>query len=152
MEKYSDAARVEMKRLKEFSIKNDLSEIERLIDEALAFCADCSLPENALFDIRLAVEESVSNIIKYGYGDGEPHQIHLTVEAGNHGLILQIKDDGKAFNPLESPTPNISAPLEEKSIGGLGIYLLRSVMDRMEYKRDGNNNVLRLTKIYEGSD
>lgn len=135
--------------MKDFAIKNDLSEIETLADEITDYCKDNGVAEALCYDIRLALEEAVSNTIKYGYKDQDIHTIHVRVGIENQELHLEIEDDGKAFNPLEAPTPNLSLPVEQKPIGSLGIYLMRSVMDRVDYERSGTKNILRLIKTFK---
>ena len=130
----------------EFAIKNDLAEIDILGGELLEFCRDNGVADDVYYDIRLALEEAISNTIKYGYEDQHVHEIRVRAGLENQALFVEIEDDSKSFNPLEAPDPNISLPVEEKLIGGLGIYLLRAVMDRVEYRTSGATNILRMTK------
>lgn len=133
--------------MKDFTLRNDLAEIESVTLAILDFCRDRGVSENACYDIRLALEEAISNTIKYGYDDQSVHSI--SIRAGlesNNELLLEIEDDARAFNPIEAPAPDVSLPVEEKQIGGLGIYLLRAVMDRVQYERHGDKNILRMWK------
>ena len=93
------------------------------------------------------VEEAVSNTIKYGYEDQQVHTIYVRAEFENRKLFLEIEDDGIEFNPLEVPPPDFSLPVEKRPMGRLGIYLLRSVMDQVDYKRTGTRNILQMTKL-----
>jgi anti-sigma regulatory factor (Ser/Thr protein kinase) len=132
---------------KDFEIKNDLTEIDILTAGILVLCRNNGIGEDFYYDIRLALEEAVSNTIKYGYEDEQVHMIRVRAGMENQEFFIEIEDDGKAFNPLDTPDPNLSLPVEEKPIGGLGIYLLRAVMDQVEYRRDGTRNILRMTKF-----
>jgi anti-sigma regulatory factor (Ser/Thr protein kinase) len=132
---------------KDFEIKNDLTEIDILTASILELCRNNGIGEDFYYDIRLALEEAVSNTIKYGYEDEQVHMIRVRAGMENQEFFIEIEDDGKAFNPLDTPDPNLSLPVEEKPIGGLGIYLLRAVMDQVEYRRDGTRNILRMTKF-----
>jgi anti-sigma regulatory factor (Ser/Thr protein kinase) len=132
---------------KDFEIKNDLTEIDILTAGILVLCRNNGIGEDFYYDIRLALEEAVSNTIKYGYEDEQVHMIRVRAGMENQEFFIEIEDDGKAFNPLGTPDPNLSLPVEEKPIGGLGIYLLRAVMDQVEYRRDGKRNILRMTKF-----
>jgi anti-sigma regulatory factor (Ser/Thr protein kinase) len=132
--------------VKDFAIKNDLSEIETLAEAITNYCKDNGVAEAICYDIRLALEEAISNTIKYGYDDHHHHNIHVRIGIANQELRIEIEDDARLFNPLEAPTPNLSLPVEQKPIGSLGIYLMRSVMDRVDYERRGTKNILRLTK------
>ena len=135
--------------MKDFVIKNDLAEIEGLTEAVVNYFRDDGIADAVCFDIRLALEEAVSNAIKYGYEDQQVHTIHVRVGFENDNLILEIEDDAKAFNPLDAPNPNLLLPVEEKPIGTLGIYLMRAVMDQIDYKRTSTKNILRMTKVVE---
>ncbi len=135
--------------MKDFAIKNDLSEIETLSEVITNYCKDIGVTEAVCYDIRLALEEAVSNTIKYGYDDQDVHTIHVRVEVNNQELLLEIEDDARFFNPLEAPAPDLALPVEKKPIGSLGIYLMRTLMDRIDYERSGTKNILRLIKVVE---
>lgn len=136
-----------MKSSKEFVIKNDTAEIQLLSEEVVGFCRGNGIKESVCFDVRLALEEVISNTIKYGYDDSEVHTIRVRVEREAQELLLEVEDSARSFNPLAVPKPDVSLPVEEKSLGGLGIFLLQAVMDRLEYNRVGEKNILRLTKL-----
>jgi len=133
--------------MKDFEIKNDLAEIEPLALAVVNFCRENGVDEAACFDVQLALVEAVSNTIKYGYQDQKIHFIHVRVGLEQKEFFLEIEDDAKAFNPLEAPAPDFSLPVEERPIGGLGVYLIRSVMDRVDYQRIGTSNILRMTRL-----
>ena len=96
------------------------------------------------FKVNLALEELVINIMDYGFADGD-HEIDITLISEDHRLIIEIADSGKAFDPLQdAPVPDVNAPAEERPIGGLGIYLVRNMMDDMQYRREGDRNYLTL--------
>ena len=132
--------------MKDFEIKNDLSEIETLAEAITNYCKENGVAEPISYDIRLALEEAISNTIKYGYDDHDLHNIYVRIGISKQELLIEIEDDARAFNPLEAPTPDFSLPVEQKPIGSLGIYLMRSVMDRIDYERSGTKNILRLIK------
>jgi serine/threonine-protein kinase RsbW len=137
--------------MRDFEIKNDLAEIESLTEAIVRYYRDQGVSESVCYDVRLALEEAVSNTIKYGYEDQQVHTIHVRAGLERKDLSLEIEDDAKAFNPLEASSPDFSLPVEEKPIGRLGIYLLRSVMDQVDYKRTGAKNILRMTKVADRS-
>jgi anti-sigma regulatory factor (Ser/Thr protein kinase) len=132
---------------KNFEIRNDLAEIEVLATQLLELCRNNGIDEDVCFEIGLALEEAVSNTIKYGYEDDQVHMIQVRARMEDQRFLLEIEDDGKAFNPLEKRDPDFSLPVDKKPIGGLGIYLVRSLMDHVEYRRNGGRNLLRLTKF-----
>ena len=101
------------------------------------------LPEAAILELRLVAEEILTNLAKYGHDDGAAHWacVGLTFVAGD--VILELTDDGRPFNPLAAPPPEFS---DERPIGGLGLHLVRSLVDAAEYVRRGSQNVLILRK------
>ena len=96
----------------------------------------------------LVCDELVTNIIKYGYSDCSEHEIVVQISIPPDAVVIELEDDGRPFNPLTRPAPDLSAPVEDRSIGGLGIHLLREMMDAGEYRYvNGTNHlVLRRTR------
>ncbi|HEY7162366.1 MAG TPA: ATP-binding protein [Acidobacteriota bacterium] len=137
--------------MKEFVTKNNLAELETLTEEIFNYYLQNGIAEDACYEIRLALEEAISNTIKYGYEDKQAHTIHVKAGIETNQIFLQIEDDANAFNPLEAATPDLSLPLEKKPIGRLGIYLMRTVMDGIDYKRAGTKNILKMTKVINTS-
>jgi serine/threonine-protein kinase RsbW len=129
-----------------FTLVNDRSEIERLGRLVDAFGEAEGLHPDAIFSVTLALDEVVTNIIRYAHDDGRQHVIavRLTVESGV--LRAEVEDDGRDFNPLQAPPPDLDASLEERPIGGLGIHLVRSVMSSVAYRRQAGRNVLTMEK------
>ena len=133
----------------QFTLKNNIAEIARLGERLGEFAAVHQLTPNVLHDLNLALEEAVTNIISHGYSDHREHDIlvRMRVEAG--AVIVELKDDARAFNPLTAPEADVSAPLEERAAGGLGIHLMRKLMDRIEYQRLEDGNLLIMKKNLE---
>lgn len=136
---------------RDFVLRNELPELDRLAEGLRDFCLLHGMGEEAPADVRLAVEEAVSNTIRHGYLDREPHEIRLRASMQGDALVLEIEDDARAFNPLEAPLPDLTLPVEQKPVGGLGILLIRTVMDRAEYERVGGKNRLRLVRVKRAS-
>ena len=128
-------------------VKNSFAEIPAANESASRWLAQRNAPPAADYLVNLAIEELVTNCIKYGYDDTEKHVIEIELALSASELTLTITDDGHAFNPLELPEPHTSLPLEERPIGGLGIHLLRKMADRMVYARVGGKNRVTLTKL-----
>ncbi len=97
------------------------------------------------FDVTLAVDELVTNAIGYGCDDGE-HRIDIALRLEGDTLTVEIADDGKAFDPLQVPEPDLSAPAEQHAGGGVGIWLVRKTMDAVAYRRENGRNVVTLAK------
>jgi len=125
---------------------NNRSEVGRLGPLAEQFGAEQGLSSDDVFTINLVLDEIVLNVIEYGYDDTAEHQIRVTLSVTDGVLGIAVEDDGKPFNPLELPPPDLDLPIEDRPIGGLGVHLVKSTMDTVQYRRDGNRNVLTMTK------
>lgn len=105
------------------------------------------------FQVLVAVEEMFTNIAKYAYlnqkGAGKPWvEVSWKLEKNPTGLTLRLTDQGTPYNPLDAAVAHLSAPLEEKEIGGLGIYLVKKTMDRMDYTYQNGKNIVTLFKAF----
>ena len=130
----------------DITIKNDLIEIERLAGCVRNFGRENRLPEDLVWEIRLVLEEIVTNIISYGYEDRADHAIDVDIVTSEQDITLRIRDDARPFNPLEQPVPDLETPIEDRGIGGMGIHIVREIMDEIDYKREENGNLLVMTR------
>lgn len=121
-------------------------EIERLNQLVRRFGELHEVPSRALYAVNLALDELVTNTILYGFEDPAGQSFSVRVEVSGADLRAELVDEGRAFNPLDVPPPNLDAPLRDREVGGLGLHLVRSLMDRLDYRRDGSKNVLTLAK------
>ncbi len=127
-------------------LKNNLSEIERLSQTVTEFGEANNLSSKVLYALNLALEEILTNVISYGYEDENEHQVIIRLSLRNEELIAEVEDDGRPFNPLDAPEPDTRKPLEDRQIGGLGIHLVRNLMDELEYSRHEAKNLLVMKK------
>ena len=102
----------------EFSLVNDLRGISSAAARIDAFCAAHGLSPGIRFDVTLAVDELVTNTIGYGYDDGGERSIDVVLRIEGDTLTVEIADDGRAFDPLQAPEPDLGAPLEERAARG----------------------------------
>lgn len=103
--------------------------------------------EGLLFKIRLSVEEAVENVVRYAYEDGIGWlEAQTILDKDSLLLSIVLKDAGKPFNPLNKEDPDVNAPLEERNIGGLGIFLCKQLMDKIDYSYEGGCNILTMQK------
>jgi anti-sigma regulatory factor (Ser/Thr protein kinase) len=123
-------------------LKNQLSEIERLARLVDDLGQRHQIESRIIYNMKLALDEILTNIISYGYDDGGEHRIiaRFSLERGN--WTVEVEDDGKPFNPLDAPEPDTNQLLEERPIGGLGIHLVRKNVDELEYRRQKDKNIL----------
>jgi len=126
----------------DLEMPNELGALEPLIERVVALLERCGADASAVFAANLALEELITNIIKYGYDDAERHVIRVRAEIDFGRFLLRISDDGHPFNPFDQPTPDTSLPIEERPIGGLGIHFVRNLLDEYRHEwRDGRNVV-----------
>ena len=129
-------------------VKSAFAEIPVANEAASRWLADRNAPPAADYLANLAIEELVTNCIKYGYEDSAEHVIEIELKLNARELVLTVTDDGHPFNPLQVPEPDTNKPVEDLRVGGLGIHLLRKMSDRMEYARiDGKNQVTLLKSL-----
>lgn len=129
------------------TITNDISEISGLLNSIMQFGMQNSVPEEILADIKLAVEEVVSNIIFYGFDDDAPHTILISPEVSDTVFVVCVEDDGKPFNPVSYYGKEAGSPLEEYEQGGMGLILIKELMDDIDYKFTGGKNTLCMKKL-----
>jgi sigma-B regulation protein RsbU (phosphoserine phosphatase) len=128
-------------------IKNDLSDIEIVNDKFEELAKGHNVSEGVIHTFRIVFDELLNNIISYAYTDQEEHLIEIDVQLKNEVISVSILDDGKPFNPLGLNPPDTSLGLEERELGGLGIHLVRKMMDEIQYQRKINKNVLTMKKL-----
>lgn len=126
-------------------LPNRLSAMDGLLDALEAFADETEVPARARFNLNLAVDEFVSNAIKYGYPDGRAGEIDIHLARRDDRLDVTVSDDGDAFDPLNAPEPDLAASIEDRQIGGLGLHLVRTLADAFDYRREGERNVVSLT-------
>ena len=130
--------------MKELIVEANIENLHEVIDFVRKDIAHrhCSL--ELLNDINLAVEEIFTNIANYAY---QPASGNVTVSiATGKEAVIRFVDTGSPYNPLEHPDPDLEKPLMEREIGGLGVFLVKKIMDKVEYTRIDGKNVLVITK------
>ena len=133
----------------QFTLKNRIAEIAALGERLGEFAAVHQLTPNVLHDLNLALEEAVTNIISHGYSDHREHEILVCIRVESGAVIAELKDDARPFNPLTVPEADATKPLDERTAGGLGIHLMRKLMDGIEYQRLEDGNLLIMKKNLE---
>ena len=123
-----------------------LEEIGRLAEAVEAFGAAHQLPDAVVFAFNLSLDEVVTNVISYAFADVQDHPIDVRLRLEGDVLEAEVTDAGQPFNPIDVPTPDLDAPIDERRIGGLGVHIVREMMDTLEYAREGDRNILRLRK------
>src|SRR5262245_9569532 len=130
----------------ETKLHNKLAELRGFNQTLMEFGQHHGLASTVVHDLNLALEEILTNIISYGYTDGQEHEIRVRLSVRPGEVKAEVEDDGQSFNPLAAPEPHTAKALEERTIGGLGIHLVRTLMDGLEYKRQADRNILTIRK------
>jgi serine/threonine-protein kinase RsbW len=127
-------------------LRNDVNELSRvqLFLESLEEAGN--VPSSLLMPLNLVLEEALTNIIFYAYEPGTVNEIRLDFVTYADRLEITLTDSGKPFDPTVSPDPDISLSAEDRPIGGLGIFLIRKLMDTVDYQRKDEQNILTLSK------
>jgi serine/threonine-protein kinase RsbW len=129
-----------------FKIRNDLNNLRGISVATTEFLETNGASREVIFAANLAIEEMVSNTIKYGYIDHLQHQIEIQLSFSTNALEIEIRDDGCPFDPFAYPAPRPSLPSDKRKNGGLGIHFVRNILDGFTYMRREGQNIIKLTK------
>lgn len=127
-------------------LANQLAGLSKLQEKLDQLAGQWDLPPAMVMQLNLALEEAFTNVVNYAYADDEPHTIEIIFTKEGRDLLITIIDDGQPYDPTAKEDPDIRLPAEERKIGGLGIFLIKKVMDNIAYRRENNKNKLVLTK------
>ncbi|MDP6396887.1 MAG: ATP-binding protein [Candidatus Marinimicrobia bacterium] len=132
-------------------LTNNRPEIRNLRNRFDIFAQDNELPDKVIHDVQLALDEVVTNIVEYGYDDDDKHLIDIKFILNEQSLEIIIIDDANPYNILDKENPETALALEDKPIGGLGIYLVKHLMTNIDYDyRDGKNHLSLSKSLTEG--
>ncbi len=134
-----------MQPLSHIEMPAKIENMGNLIETVIDCARKNNIDEKNILRIELAIEEVLTNVIKYAY-ESEPGDVHVTCffDKGNH-FTIEIEDQGIPFDALSIDEPDISGDISERKIGGLGIFLLKQTMSDVTYERKKESNILRLT-------
>lgn len=133
--------------MKELKLPAIIDNLDTMIDFIIDTVSELKIENRVISKLRLMSEEALVNIINYGYPDKTGDILIRSEMTDERKLYVQIIDWGIEFNPLEKEDPDITLPMEERGIGGLGIFMVKSIMDTVEYNYSEGRNILTMTKI-----
>jgi serine/threonine-protein kinase RsbW len=133
----------------ELQIVSRSEEIGKVIDALESFGKANRIPPNVIHDMNVSLDEVLSNIILHACVGEAPRTITVRLAVSGRQLIVNVDDDGKPFDPLTVPPPDLSGPAKDRAIGGVGIHFVRALMDRITYVRHGDRNSLKLKKSFD---
>jgi|WetSurSiteA1Bulk_404760.scaffolds.fasta_scaffold01135_4 serine/threonine-protein kinase RsbW len=124
-----------------------LNNLEQICDYVTHYAVQAGLNDSEVYAVQLAVDEASTNIIEHGYGQECPSRIDITCDVQDDGLKVVIYDDAEPFNPESVPEPEVNVPLEDIKPRGLGMFLMRQMMDEVNYESNkAMGNTLTMVK------
>ena len=123
--------------------RDQIDTVRKFFDD---YSKENKLTEKTVHDIQMALDELLTNIVNYGYEDTDEHRIDVRFGINDDALMVEIIDDSKPYNILEQENPDISLSVEDKPIGGLGIFLIKKLMSNVDYYTKEGKNHLVMTK------
>lgn len=140
-----------MNAVQNFTIATNRQAVSAFADTFAAWAGERGIPESSVRAFQVVFDELLTNAIDYGLADTADGQLQVSLCPSVEALEAVIVDNGPAFDPLlEAESPDLDLSLEHRPIGGLGIHLVKSLMDHAEYRRSDDRNVLRLSKRHAG--
>ena len=127
-------------------LQNDVRQIPQLADFVETIAQESNLDQALAMTLNLALEEAVTNVIMYAYPKGSQGLVDLEAIVRKDSLVFILSDSGKPFDPTAAPKADISLDVEERPIGGLGIYMVMNIMDSVAYRRENDRTILTMTK------
>ena len=138
-----------MSRIFKRELRYTRESITKVSSDVAAWLDAEEIPAPAALLARLAIDELLTNVVKYGYDDdSREHAIEVECIAGDDEFEVRVVDDGREFNPLEFVVSDLGAAIEDREIGGLGLHLLRRMSDRFTYERREGRNYMALVKVH----
>lgn len=131
---------------KKLTIENQIEQLAGVATFVEELGEELGLSVEHVFNFNLVLEEAMTNVIMYAYPEGETHEIWLTAIEQDGVVTFRVEDEGKAFDPTAVPDADVTLSAEERAIGGLGIFLIRQLMDEVEYQRVNGRNQLTMKK------
>jgi len=134
------------------TVKNRIEDLLRVNSIFESFATQHEIGGRLRYHLLVSIEEILTNIIKYGFDEAGAHPIHITFRHNGGVIEMEFEDRGREFNPLEIAEPDLETPIEDRQLGGLGIHLVKNMVDLAEYRRDGDRNILLLKKAKKTAD
>jgi len=133
-----------MERVTVPALVDRVDDVFALIDEAMI---NAGIEVKMQNNIRIAAEEIFVNIASYAYPEGEG-EVAVSVSADENSIVIEFADSGTPYDPLVKADPDITLSADERDIGGLGVFMVKKMMDSVEYRYEGNKNVLTIKKYF----
>jgi len=135
-----------------FKLKSDISELKTLCQHLNHFGQVYCLSDSLISEINICLDELFTNIVLYGFEDDLEHIIRFRINLNDNALILNIEDNGMPFNPLIKKDSDLPADINKANIGGLGIHIVKKLMDDIWYERKRGKNRLTLKRFIHATN
>ncbi len=130
---------------RELALDATMADLPAILSFVETACLDASVNPELLFDLQLAVEEACSNVIEHAYRSGRGYLL-VRFETANGDVVITLRDHGHPFDPKQVAAPNLSLPLKKRPVGGLGLHLMRTLMDEVRFDFAPGQNTLVMIK------
>jgi serine/threonine-protein kinase RsbW len=135
----------------ELCVTSNLGNLAQIAEFVSELAASWGLHEDDVFAVQMAVDEACTNSIEHAYGGRDDGQVHVCCYVEDDQFVVRITDFGESFDPSSVSSPDVNAPLEEREIGGLGLFFMRKLMDSVEFLSSGSGNQVIMRKRRAGS-
>jgi anti-sigma regulatory factor (Ser/Thr protein kinase) len=132
-----------------FKLKNHLSELDKLCRKLEQFGQQIGLSKKFVFQINLALDELFTNIVSYAFPNHDTHWIEFALSREDGFIVIRVKDGGIPFDPASINLPDLEKTIEDCKVGGLGLHIVRKMIDDITYERSGGKNITTLKKNIE---
>ena len=123
--------------------RDDIARVRNIVED---LAATHHLARDVVADVNVALDEVLTNILTYGYDDDDIHEIRIRLSLDQEAIEVEVVDDGRPFDPTALAPPDLSTPLRDRPVGGLGMHFVRNLMSEVIYTRAGDHNRLLLKK------
>lgn len=127
-------------------ITSDMANLARVAEVVADAAKKAKLSQKQSDDVQMAVDEALTNVMEHAYAGQANGQISIQLRVDEQEFFVEIRDQGKPFDPKKVKKPNTKSPLSERAIGGLGIFFMKKLMDKVEFTRDQTSNITRMSK------
>lgn len=134
------------KQIQTLSVEASTEHLAKVRDFVASHAQNIGLNQKDVSEIRLAVDEAYTNIIKHAYKNSPAKKVYIEIGSDDNQLWISLTDEGKSFDPSTYCEPDLMKRIKEKKRGGMGVYLIRKLMDQVQYKSSGQTNVIRMVK------
>jgi len=136
------------RRKARIAIRNQMSDLIRVVSFVDAFAAANGVPEDAANALNLCLDEILNNVLSYGFLVPGDHRVTVDLSVAEGRLSAEVVDDGEPFDPTKAPAPDLSSGIRDRPVGGVGLLFVRKLMDEVRYTRRRGRNRLRISKKF----